>query len=204
LNSALLKGVFSLERISAKFKIPLKYLRYHQENCLPQGGDDKEDNYETLQALLCRVIEDLDSAQSEYRFSGDPKEAASAAAFYGTLLKEARELVVTLSKLRSNTQLVQEMNTKILEPFRHELGRMLLEEGSELKREMQATLGSSYTPKLDAVVRQAWKNLAIRLLGESAKLEPSLLAVLNQEKRGLAFEEDRVLAALGKPGGTVH
>jgi hypothetical protein len=200
LNTALSEGKASLKAISKKFKIPAKYIKRHQDNCLVEEGGGA-DNYATLQTLLGRVIDDLDSAQNDYRFSGDAKEAASAAAFYGTLLKEARELVTALDKLRSNTQLAEEMNRKVLEPFRSEIGRIILEEGSELKRELQATLGPSYTMKLDEILKEAWKNIAIRFLTDSAKLGPSLLAVLNQEKRNLGFEENKVLAVLGKPEG---
>lgn len=184
LNEAILEGKESLVTLSTKYKIPFKYLNRHVTKCL-QGGP--KSGHATLQTLLQRVIKDLAVARREYRYGGggdeDGGDSRGAAIFYSNLLREARELVVSIEKLQPNEELVAQINNQVITPFLNEMVRILLEEGTGLKGEMQTLLGSSYDKKVDAALKEGWKRIAVRFKLEAGKIHPKLSEIFPQESK---------------------
>jgi len=205
LNEKLLSGEQSLVELSTTYKVPLKYLNRHMTKCL--GGGPKS-GHATLQDLLAKVLKDLKDARNDYKYGGGDEDGnvdKGVAFFYSSLLKEARELVLSINKLEPNEEIVARITIQVVTPFLNEMVRILLEEGNGLKTELQTLLGSSYDKKTDVAVKEAWKRIAIRFKLEAGKINPKLDELFPSQdaataKKGSARESSLSLVpAIAKP-----
>jgi hypothetical protein len=177
LNTDLATGQKSLASVADKYELPLKAVVRHAKRCL---AEDRLSGHATLSKILTQVVGDIEQARDDYKYA-DGEQSKGAAMLYGSLVKEARELVMSLNRLRPNDAIADDLLVTVINPLLNAMAEALIQEGGGLKRDLQSTLGPHYTQHVDAVLKEAWKRIAARFKVEASKINPLLSQVLERD-----------------------
>lgn len=167
----------SLSTIADKYDLPLRGIVRHARRCI---GAEQRSGHDTLQGLLKQVVEDLEIVRDNSKYA-EGEEARSSAILYAGLLREARELVMGMNRLRPNEAISADLTTTVINPLLNAMAEVLIREGGSLKRELMSTLGTSYTKHTDLVLKEAWKRIAASFRVEASKINPLLAQVLDRD-----------------------
>jgi len=175
LNEKVLKGESSVFELSKEFSLPTKSLIRHIDLCV---SSKEKSGYQTLRDLLTKVISDLEDARQDAMY-GDEEGSKGATFLYTSLLKEARELIGTIDKMKPNEAISKELQAIAINPLVTEMARILIEEGGSLKTELQAILGESYDRDVDRAIKDAWRRMTKRINQEYRFVGGRVTAVLS-------------------------
>ena len=176
LNKDIRKGNKSLKKLAVKYGTKTSLLSEHL-NCVKE---EEQDGYALLKELLNRVNKDIKTARSE-AFYGDEDTARGAAILYTNLLREAREIVNSLEKVRPKKDLVDRINEAVVTALIQKIVEILIEEGSSFRSEMQLLLGSDYNSTVDKTIKARFNTIADRI-GDQYKRSYKVLKTIVLEK----------------------
>ena len=177
LNTDLVTGQKSLAVIADKYELPLKAVVRHAKRCL---ASEQLSGHATLSKILAQVVGDLEQVRDDYKYA-DGEQSKGAAMLYSQLVKEARELVMSLNRLRPNDAIADDLVRSVINPLLNAMAEALIQEGGALKRDLVSTLGPNYTRHVDTTLKEAWKRIAARFKIEASKINPLLTQVLEKD-----------------------
>jgi hypothetical protein len=177
LNADIAAKQKSLSAIADKYDLPLRGIVRHARRCV---GAEQQSGHDTMQSLLKQVVEDLEVVRENSKYA-EGEEAKSSAVLYTGLLREARELVMGMNRLRPNEAIIDDLTATVINPLLNAMAEVLIKEGGNLKRDLQSTLGTSYTKHTDLVLKESWKRIATSFRVEASKINPLLVQVLDRD-----------------------
>lgn len=181
LDEKIEEGKVSVFELSKEFDVPTKAILTHIDRCI---APKEKSGYQTLQDLLANVVKDLEEARQDVKYGGGSDEDGGgtdkgAVFLYTSLLREAREIVSTLERLKPNEAIGKEIQGVAVAPFVTEMARVLIEEGSSMKTALQAILGENYTKDVDRAIKDAWKRMTQRINQEYRFVDSRISSVLS-------------------------
>jgi len=140
--------------------------------------------HELLEQLL-REIKVSAEERKEY-YESDPEANSHAMTHYVNLMREARELVMAMERIRPSEELAKEIFQKVLNPILRQCVVISVEEINRLRDEFVAILGPEQFVHVDKAIKRSLRRIATRLKGDTAETIdqlPQILASDGSKKR---------------------
>ncbi len=182
IDEAISEGSKSVGEIAEQFYLSSSILEEHMRSCvapLPSSG------HELLTTILRDVRESAEERKRHY--DTDPEENSHAMGHYINLVREAREIILAMERIRPSDELAQEIVRKVVNPIIRQCVVTCVDEGNRLRDELVSALGQENFEAVDAAVKRSLRRFAERLKGESGEVIERLPEILasdngNQQK----------------------
>jgi hypothetical protein len=173
LNDDIADGSFSLAELAEKHYVSEPLLEEHIRQCVgpPSGA-----GHELLEELLREVRRVAEDRKAQYDY--DPDANNSAMTHYVNLMREARELVIAMTRIRPSEELTNEITTKILSPLVRQSILLGVEEAKRLREDLKPILDVSQYKSFDGAIKRMLERFASRLEGETETLTERLQKIL--------------------------
>lgn len=198
LNTDLEKGDLSTAEIAEKHYVSVALLEDHKKLCVTPLPTHGHELLENLLKELRRVSEDL---KEKYEF--DPDLYASAMPNYISAMREAREMILAMERIRPSEELETEIIDQILTPLIGLMVTIQAEEAERLREDITPILGVANYRAVDKAIKRSCGRFASRLQGESSSLTDRLNSVLTATTK--TGKEKKKRRETNKPDpATVH
>lgn len=174
LDADIESGEKSVDELSEAYYMSAALIEEHMNRCVrprPSTG------HELLDTLLREIRETAEERKDSY--DENPEANAHAMTHYVNLMREARELVMAMERIRPSDELAKEIATKVLNPIIRQCVVISVEEITRLREEFVAILGADQFQHIDRAVKRSLRRIATRLKGDTAEtidLLPIILA----------------------------
>lgn len=173
LNTDLEKGDLSTAEIAEKHYVSVALLEDHKKLCVTPLPTHGHELLENLLKELRRVSEDL---KEKYEY--DPDLYASAMPNYISAMREAREMILAMERIRPSEELEIAVIDQILTPLISLMVTIQAEEAERLREDIVPILGVVNYRAVDKAIKRSCSRFASRLQGESSSLIDRLNSVL--------------------------
>jgi hypothetical protein len=173
LNDDLEKGELSVADIAEKHYVSVPLLEDHKKLCvtpLPTAG------HELLESLLREITRVSEDLKQKYEY--DPDVYQNAMSHYLSAIREAREIVLAMERIRPSEEMAVAIIDRILTPLISLTVRIHAEEADRLREDLVPLLGGSNYRTIDKVIKRSCVRFASRLQGDASSLTDRLNSVL--------------------------
>ncbi len=167
-------GEKSVEELAEVYYMSVPLLEDHIQRCVrptPSTG------HELLDTMLRDIRETAEERKGFYE--NDPEANSHAMGHYVNLMREAREVIMAMERIRPSDELAKEIATKVLNPIIRQCVVINVEEVNRLREEFVSILGADQFQHVDKAVKRTLRRIATRLKGDTAEtidLLPRILA----------------------------
>jgi hypothetical protein len=198
LNSDLEKGELSTAEIAEKHYVSVALLEDHKKLCVTPLPTEGHELLQSLLKELRRVSEDL---KEKYEY--DPDMYASAMPNYISAMREAREMILAMERIRPSEELEVSIIDQILTPLIQLMVTIQAEESERLREDVTPLTGHQHYHMVDKAIKQSCARFASRLNGETSSLTERLHSVLTATTK--TGKEKKKRRETNKPDpATVH
>lgn len=173
LNDDITAGDLSLSELAEKHYVSEPLLEDHMRLCV---GAAPGVGHEMLEELLREVRRVAEERKNQYDY--DPDANNSAMTHYVNLMRESRELVLAMTRIRPSEELTSEIVTKILSPLVRQSVLLGVEESKRLREDLRPILDVNQYKSVDAAIKRMLERFASRLEGETETLTERLQKTL--------------------------
>jgi len=173
IDEEIAEGSLSVEEIASKHFISSALLEEHIKRC---GAAFPTTGHELLNTLLRDIREAADDRKKDY--DDDPEANQHAMSHYVNLVREAREIIMAMDRIRPSDELAQEIVRKVVNPIIRLCVVASVEEGNRLRDELIASLGQENFESIDEAVKRNLRRFASRLKGEAEEVIEKLPEIL--------------------------
>ena len=132
--------------------------------------------HELLLELLGEIRRVAEDRKAQYEY--DPDANGSAMTHYVNLMREARELVVAMERIRPSEELTQDVVEKILSPLIRQTVLLISEEAKKLREELATFVDETQYRAMDSAVKRMLDHFGARLETETDNLVERLQKLL--------------------------
>lgn len=176
LDDDIAEGAKSVEELADAYYMSVPLVEEHISRCVrprPSTG------HELLDVLLKEIREVAEERKDAY--DSDPEVNAHAMSNYVSLMREARELVVAMEKIRPSEEMAKEIATKVLNPIIRLCVTISVEELNRLREEFVAIAGQDQFQHIDKAVKRSLQRIGTRLKGDAAEAIDLLPTILSSD-----------------------
>jgi len=178
LNDGIERGEMSVAELAEKHYVSVPMLNDHIQKCV---GALNNVGHELLNDLLREIRIVAEDRKVQYDF--DPDANNSAMTHYVNLMREARELVVAMERIRPSEELTQDIVEKILSPLIRQTILLISEEAKKLREELATLVDHSQYRSADNAVKRMLDRFGTRLETETETLVERLQQLLASPTR---------------------
>lgn len=177
LDRDLKTGNVTMESLAEQYDVEVEYVTTHYKKCL---GEPARSGYELLQ----RILEEVTETTKEMRQSYDPSDADNkyAMGHYIKLVRELRETVATMNKLKPSGQILQQITDSVMNPLVSQFARICVEEIERHRNDLISNLGREHRSHIDKSARETLRRLADRYKRANEALIPQLKTLLQDDQ----------------------
>jgi len=114
-------------------------------------------------------------------YEEDAEANGHAMTHYVNLMREAREVIVAMERIRPSEELAKEIFQKVLNPIIRQCVIISVEEVNRLRDEFVAVLGPDQFPHIDKAIKRTLRRIATRLKGDTADSIDQLPKILSSD-----------------------
>jgi hypothetical protein len=173
LNNDIELGELSIAEIAEKHYVSVALLEDHAKQCVTPLPDQGHELLDSLLRELRRVSADL---KEKYEY--DPDLYASAMPNYLSAMREAREMILAMERIRPSEELEISIIDQILTPLVQLMVTIQAEEAERLREDITPIIGSQHYRMIDKSIKRSCGRFASRLQGEMSTLTDRLHSVL--------------------------
>jgi hypothetical protein len=173
LNDDIEGGELSVAELAEKHYVSVPMLNEHIQKCVSVMNNVGHELLHELLGEIRRVAEDR-KAQYEY----DPDANAQGMTHYVNLMREARELVVAMERIRPSDELTEDVVEKILSPLVRQTILLIAEEAKKLREELAMVIDETQYQAMDKAVKRMLERFGARLETETENLVERLQKLL--------------------------
>jgi len=173
LNDDITAGDLSLAELAEKHYVSEPLLDDHVRLCV---GAATGAGHEMLEELLRDVRRVAEERKAQYDY--DPDANNSAMTHYVNLIREARELVIAMARIRPSDEVTSEIVTKIMAPLVRQSILLGVEEAKQLRGDLRNILDDSQFKSADVSIKRMLERFAARLEGETETLSDRLQVIM--------------------------
>jgi len=174
INDDLEEGKLSLAEIADKHIVSVPLLEDHQKFCItpvPTTG------HEILIELLKEVRRVADERKGQY--DSDPDTNNAAMTHYVSLIRESRELVLAMERIKPSDELAQEIIVMILGPLIRQMVSITTDEAKRLRKDLSELVPPSKYRLADQAIKSMLSRFSTRLNKEAMELSDRLRKLLS-------------------------
>ena len=173
LNDDIEAGELTPVELAEKHYVSIPMLSEHMQKCVSVVNNVGHELLYDLLREIRRVAEDR-KAQYDY----DPDANGQAMTHYVNLMREARELVIAMERIRPSEELTEEIVEKILSPLIRQTVLLVSEEAKKLREELASLVDPSQYRAADNAVKRMLDRFGARLETETDTLVERLQKLL--------------------------
>ena len=198
LNADLERGDLSTAEIAEKHYVSIALLEDHKKTCVTPLPSEGHEMLQSLLKELRRVSEDL---KEKYEF--DPDLYANAMPSYISAMREAREMILAMERIRPSEELEISIIDQIIAPLISLMVTVQAEEAERLREDITPLLGADNYRMVDKSIKRSCGRFASRLKGETSDLTDRIHSVLTATTK--TGKEKKKRRETNKPDpATVH
>lgn len=177
LDADLKSGNETLQKIADSFDVEVDYVTDHYQKCL---GSPASSGYE----LLARILEEVTETTKEMRESYDPTDDAGkyAMGHYIKLVRELRETVATMDKMKPSGQLLKQITDMVMNPLISQFAKICIEEVDRHRSELTSMLGDSHRDQISKTSEETLRRLVDRYKKATDSLIPQLKEIIQDDR----------------------
>jgi hypothetical protein len=179
LDEAIAIGDFSLAELAEVYGADPSLIRVHMERCLSataSGAEMLSALQSGLQQVAAKLKKEVDDEAYKYADRDTNVDGRGILPGYVAVLRELRETVLAINKIKSNEDTVRGINEKVVTPFINQSTRICVEEVSRLREEIFKVTPERAHGKLDNLIKDCLIRIGERLLNENVKGLPEAVS----------------------------
>ena len=179
LDEAIAIGDFSIAELADVYTADADLIRIHMNRCLTltmSGAEMLGALQSGLQQVAAKLKKEVDDDAYKYSDRDSNVDGRSIIPGYVAVLRELRETVLAIDKLKSTEAVTKGMSEKVLTPFINKATQFCIEEMARLREEIFKIVPESAHAKVDNLVKQCLTRIGERLLNETVRDLPQAVA----------------------------
>jgi len=200
LDQEIEEGEKPMDELAQEYAISAALLDIHVRRCVnPVPSSPHE--------LLNNMMRDLRGVAEERKdqYESDPEVYGQAMTHYINLMREARETIMSMERIRPSDELAKDVFDKIINPLIRQSVIISVEEVNRLRESLVSALGSEQFELIDGSTKQTLRRLATRLKNDTGEIVEKLPSVLAPDGKKKSSRDPKSLFE-GEPGssGTIN
>ena len=178
LDADIRRGDATLQQLAESYDVDIKRLSRHRKRCLkapPKSGHE----------LLMKVLSQIDRTARDMKqtYEVNPEENSSAMGHYIKLVRELRETVAIMDRIKPSGKILKQISDSILEPMVLEFSMICVDEMRRLRGDLISAVGDAHAGRVDREAKETTIRMADRFKTKTDSLLPKLKSLLDDDSK---------------------